>query len=473
MSPTLLALIFALLVSGMSCVEACGLNWWLSRSGPYENTDNFGHAELRERIGEVRLSNGDRLPVLLLFQSHSDHASPWAGHGWSIPLLDARMVQEDADRFRFWMPDGLERVFHRDAKQRDMLHGDGGWRAQIKGNLIEVASNCGDSILLSAGRPIRMTLGDTRIDYSTGDGGNSIELREAGRLLIKARPDPLAEDEIIIESADGRLAGLKLGERPLVQEISGRRVVSAMAPALASVSRPGGAVTAFGYDLDDSLTPALRQTRDGRKRAGITWHPTSRHILSDGSYDYRVSPRDNPDYFAIIERGRGGTFTEKWDFDIAKGTKTVVDDQGVTRIERWFASGALATRLREVAEVRDGKRSILEKYSYDEKGRVVRETRNGRTTRFLRDDEKLTCTAVDEATKATLWTKFLDAEGRTIMVAYPDGSTLEFDYRNPTVVMATLTRDGVQATARWNKDTFGGDAQFSVSRARQQGNTNP
>lgn len=103
----------------------CGIGWEEPRSH-FEGVDHQGYVMFTERLGEIDAGakpggEGDAaepllLPIYAIFNSNSGNNSPYAGVGWTVPLLESRMVQTDENAFRLDKPDGWFRSFYRDKK---------------------------------------------------------------------------------------------------------------------------------------------------------------------------------------------------------------------------------------------------------------------------------------------------------------------------------------------------------------------
>lgn len=50
---------------------------------------------------------------------------------------------------------------------------------------------------------------------------------------------------------------------------------------------------------------------------------------------------------------------------------------GIKKVTRWFTSGILAGKIRSIETTKADKAISLQRYSYDEKGKILREQVNG------------------------------------------------------------------------------------------------
>ncbi len=427
-----------------SSALACGIGWRFSRFGHFDGVNNYGYVEFLEPLGDLILGDGSKIALHAMFNSKWDRPSPYLGYGWSLPLLESRMVQSDENTFNFFMPNGEERTFVRNKTVPTVLESHGGWKAEIKGDMILVESDCGTRISLSRGRVISIAMKEGRLDY-VWDGDQVSEIREGGRTLMKVERDGSGAVVGIQLAERGRIA-IGMGKRPRIDALADRFVVGAVESSLTEIRRADGSVVSFSHEADKDLVPGIKM---GNRL--ITWNPVDRLVRQDAGWQYRIVPDTNPSNYARIERKWGTTGYEYWHDDIARGVRTEVSEDGVKLVRTHFVSGPLAGKLRSLVKTKDGKETVIERYAYDDKKRVVREVREGVGTRkFAHDDKAGTETAIDESTGGALWVKTLSEDGNLAQIDYADGRKLKLDYREKPKVRATLSRAGRQVTAEWN-----------------------
>src|SRR5438045_3848946 len=72
--------------------SACGINWRIPTTY-FENVDEKGYACYSERVAEIDLGGGLKLPLIVNFQSERESISPYLGKGWVLALFESRIVQ--------------------------------------------------------------------------------------------------------------------------------------------------------------------------------------------------------------------------------------------------------------------------------------------------------------------------------------------------------------------------------------------
>lgn len=118
------------------------------------------------------------------------------------------------------------------------------------------------------------------------------------------------------------------------------------------------------------------------------WDPETRLILKDGEWTYDIKPDEkNPMANAAIGRKNSKGQTEFWYDDNAMGREIAQGVDGLKRISTWFVSGKLAGKTRKMEIIENGKVVINHLIAYDDQGRRIRETVNGRVVYIVTMDK--------------------------------------------------------------------------------------
>ena len=115
------------LVMALHGTFACCLKWNEPQSH-FKGVSFQGYVFHVENFGEIDLGEGLKLPLRAIFRSEINAASPYAGQGWDIPLLESHIVQINDREFRMVEPTVWFRLFWRDGKDPSLLHGQNGWK---------------------------------------------------------------------------------------------------------------------------------------------------------------------------------------------------------------------------------------------------------------------------------------------------------------------------------------------------------
>jgi len=356
--------------------QGCGLNWDEPKSH-FEGVSFQGYVFLVEPLGEMELKDGRKLPLRALFRSESNLISPYLGHGWELPLLESHIVALDQRWFRVVEPTGWYRFFWRDEKDPAVLHGQGNWKGVIRGNSISVMADCGDRLDFQDGRLMGMELKGERLTIERAPDG-SAAVKQGATTLLAVQRSPLRGE---IELRLGQKQKLVVGyaDRPIIEVVAGRPVVRMQVKSLGSITAEDGTSRrTWDYAVDEKLNPTM--TIGERK---IVWNPTTRHALADGGWTYEIKPGEGARDNAAIGRTNAKNHREFWYKDEPNGQETVQGADGVRQCVTYFITKRNYGAIRLIEAIRFGKKSLKYRASYDDSGRLTRETiEDGSTIEF-------------------------------------------------------------------------------------------
>jgi YD repeat-containing protein len=356
---------------------ACGLDWSPPVSH-FENVDYQGNVHIVRKIGEV-----EKLPLYLIFNSTFGN-SPYVGSGFELPFLEARMWQVDEGRFQAKMPTGWLWIFQR-TKDPTVLEGNAGWKGVIKDDTITAWAPCGDKIIFKTGRIVSMKIKEDLYSYNYRNG-RVASVEKNGRSVLEIKRDAMT-GEVTGLALPGTWETIGLAataERPVVESIGGKNVVSCVEKTLGEVTPASGSgKVAFEQTVNGELNPTIKL---GDQL--ITWSPATKKIIKDGEWTYEIKPGAGPFDNAAIGRENARNQSEFWHHDGAKGEEIVQGIDGVKKVTSWFTSGKLAGKIRKVEEIRGNVTNGLRQLSYNEEGRLVREVSgDGRAETFTYDQD--------------------------------------------------------------------------------------
>ena len=345
-------------------VHACGVS--LEKPVSYfDGVDFQGHVQLVKKIGKLDTASVS-LPVYLIFNSGNHYLSPYSAD-FDIPLLSSRMEQVDQNTFLMRSPTGWILPFMQNNKDKDILDGPGGMKGEIRGNIINAWSECGDKLVFQKGRIIEFQIKNSRLDY-VYSGGRISEIKENGNPILK----------VGINSNTGEMTELFLnekkikfewGQRAKIQSLGGKNFIGGMEKTLSKVIFQNGNSEKFEFGIDSKLQPLIKINGDRE----IGWNPNSGLIIRDNDINYNIKPAKDYFGYAEIERRNSKTGRQEYWFhnDIDK-TDTHGED-GVMERVTYFRSGILSGRVRKIEEIAGQKSRSIYKASYDENGHLVKE----------------------------------------------------------------------------------------------------
>lgn len=380
-----------LLVVRSSASNACGIEWSVPVTH-FDGVDSKGHVCYSEKIGEVDVSDGVKLPLIINFRSDREFASPYLGKGWILALLDSNFVQTAENAFLMTQPDGWVRPFYRAKASDNVLDGGVDWKAEIKGENITAWAGCGWKLTYIKGRLNAIsTPKNRRLEFVYSANGVT-ELREGGEVRLTVERDP-SNGRVRAISSNKTRVEISYGKRPRLQVIGGQTVVAGMDESLAAVSHDDKGED-FEFGITDKMQPNLRIAKKGVPDRLFVWDAVSRRIRFDSGWNYQVEPQANLVDVAITRMDQSGK-KEYWLNESGKGRETVQTIDGIVHITDTFVSGPLRGRIRKKTESSQSGEKIVYRATYDDKGDLIRkledgivaEYNNGSVSRLLKDGE--------------------------------------------------------------------------------------
>ena len=336
---------------------------WHIQPSHFGGVDRQGNVSLITKIGEFATKNGSTLPIYALFNSKPANASSFAGYEWKMPLLESSFIQLDENRFKFFAPNGWERLFIRNKKDSSTLRSSGGWKGKIRGGNISLWSKRGNKMIFRKGRLVSMTVEEGKFDFIY-QGKLLTKIKEGGLTFLQVSRE---SNTIWLHLKNKNKIGLELSQRSRIQVIDNKKQIVGKEKSLGKVILPNGKFAIFKYGVNDELNPTFQFNK--RK---ITWDATTRKVIQDGKWSYNITPSSNSAGNAAISRVNDKHQKEFWHKNLTKGEEIIEGIDGVRKISSWFTSGILRRRPRKEEEIVNGKKKILRQFSYNEKAQLIR-----------------------------------------------------------------------------------------------------
>ena len=343
-------------------VIGCGLGDWSPPISHFDQVDFQGHVHIVKRLGEV-----EGMPIYLIFNS-SYGASPYAGAGFSIPILESKLVAVDEKRFQMTSPSGWLWVFQR-TKDPSILEGNSGWKGQIISDIVSLWAPCGDKLVFKNGKIVSMQLKQDRFDYEY-KGNRVDQILKNGQVVLEVGTQDKTGEMTSIKLPKNReeIAFQQTGSRPIIENIGGTTVVSRVDKTLGEVTKTNGSKESFYFSVDEKMNPELKTTM--RK---IVWDHSTRNVMRDGEWNYSIKSPENPGSNVSISRVNLENKKEEWFNDNIKGREVTQRLDGSRDVRSWFTSGILTGKQRsEVTSLSDGSIIMKKSWTYDELGNLLR-----------------------------------------------------------------------------------------------------
>lgn len=439
----LIPILSFILVSGSALTAgACGLDWNGPMNFSYGIGENGNVSVIRE-LGKLRLKS-EEIPLLMIFDSRKRTDSPRTG-AFRIPLLESSLWAEDESNYLLYTPSGDQWHFRRLKANSPIWEGPYGFKMEIVGDVATIRAECGIKLVYVRGRISQIQIKEATLDY-VYSGSAVSEIRRDGAPLLKVENEPNSSRIRRLSLAGGESVQFSWGKRPVVGKQGGVPVIDRIGDTVTGILKSDGETESYSFDLSNDLTPRL--VLNGKSL--FEWNTSGDLTRADDDTYEVVKNPERPTAFQISRVLPDGK-KETSIFD-GKGQKQVFEYPDGRKIERlYFASGALNGKLRqEIETLPSGELNIKEKNSYDDKGRILRQTRGSHSVFFDYDEKTTLVTARDEASNI-LWTKERLSDGTT-KVNFSDGKFVTIKKVSDTEMTVSVTRNGRTIVAKRTLD---------------------
>ncbi len=377
-----LALALAALLGFEAPVRAaCGVSW----TQPYNTFDSVnerGHVSLWETVGKIDLGRGLVLPIIINFRSSRETISPYLGYGWMLALLESHMYQTEDNQFTMVQPDGWNRYFWRGKVEDTVLDGQGGWKAEIKGDTITAWAPCGWRLEFKKGKISSMESPDSRKFAYVYRGSFAVQITEQGAPILAVEPDKNGTPTALSWDSGRQNLAFTLTTRPRARVHNGRLLVEGLLPALGGFANdPVWLKYEVPSAAEAKLSSIEGQTNIHRT---LVWSPeTKRAIAVSGSHFEHLDAYKGLAGYGVRKIGTNGVSEVL--FQSANGLASITSFKGEPlQKKETIPAGPAAGRIRSIQEWRDGKWTPVVSYAYDNAGRPFRETYpDGRVAEYV------------------------------------------------------------------------------------------
>jgi len=348
----------------------CGIDWSLPKFH-FDSVNEWGYVSYWEDIGSMKMGKKD-IPIRIHFLSNRKSSSPYAGYGWSVPLLESRMVQVNEHSFKMWQPDGRFRDFGRDSGNPNLLNGQGGWKAEIRGDTIKAYADCGWGLSFKNGKISSLSTPDGKTYGYRYEGGKvkSIKEVQSGEEVVEVVEDPLEPGLLKLKMGDETIV-LEQGEKPRIEQINGQNLIGGMDTCLTRIVKADGSERELSFEVEpDNIVPSFRPDA-GRK---ITWEPSNGIVSQDRDWKYEVKQDQGHAWnnAAITRQDSSNGGKEHWHKNRLLGVRTVIKLSGTKIVTIHHKSGEMRGKIRKRVMSKEDKNTKVEKYFYDVKGNLSR-----------------------------------------------------------------------------------------------------
>lgn len=433
----------------------------------YRPRTHLGSANAEGKIhtwieaGSILLPNGDKFPFRLQFSAQPPSGTPVFGKFWWCPLFESTLIPV-SERCYSLSQLGGEQIYLVKRKDGSLSSGDGKWSGKIgvEGQ-VDLVSPQGWSYIYREGR----------LAEAKHHGVTYRWIYQRGQL--RSIVSSLGSNLVEVEYADGlpsRITTpsqkLQLGFQkvPIVTNPGAGVVVTGFEYTLGEISSEAWG-RKFPITLTSEGTYAMEVSEQGEPVSKYVWRAETGEILSDGLYTYTLTPRK--DSAPLVSRKNAEGEVESYAYDQKTGLSEQILPDGM-RVTRSYFIGAGPTqyKIRKVTASLEGKEISSRQWSYDEKGRKIREMAGDRVKMWEYAPEGGLVSEEERKGDSLVSRKTFDRAGRVATLMRPEFE-LRYSYEADKTVTQRL-KDGKLQMASVT-DPMGGPAlEFFVQSGRTE-----
>ncbi len=164
-----------------------------------------------------------------------------------------------------------------------------------------------------------------------------------------------------------------MGSLPIIENISGKTVISKTAPGVSEIIVNGQAIDTISYGVNEAMLPTMEIR--GRNARSMTWNPVTQKVARIGDWNYfpefpERDPNHNFTSWSLDRKNDAGRL-EKLSYK-SNGGVTVRVFGGREETLKVFTTGLLKGKIREELVKESGKIILNTFYRYDDKARLIR-----------------------------------------------------------------------------------------------------
>jgi len=332
--------------------------------------DSYGYLQLIREIGTLKFSDNFNLPVRAILASNRQMASPYLGEYWWFPLLESSAYLKREKMMVALLPCGKTMYLRRSVKNTDEFATlDQVWHGKSDGDNFTVSRADGWQIIYSKGHisKLRTDKGDV-ISWVYSNGLVS-SIQENGKEIMSIEMGNAGASKIYL---NGNEYDLNFEKVPVLASDNGMAVISGFKPMLSSIVNPDKTTEKYTFEVDSNLIPKITIASGTSNIGEFSWDAISKHILSDGSWNYTIKPNGGKFEPPTISRSDKLGHKEFVFDDITKG---VIDrdtlDDGHTITTFFSGPGPLYGKTRRVMNIEGATQQLVAQYTYDNNGKLA------------------------------------------------------------------------------------------------------
>jgi hypothetical protein len=402
-----------LVVMGIpSFVRGCGFEWSpvLSR---YSSVDMNGYVFYRKILDYAKISEKQDIPVFIVFRSNKEASDQSMGSGWSMPIIDSRIVQIDKDLFDVFLPNGNSIKLQRESVFSDTIKGNEGWAGKLNQDNTLISHQCGWSFRYVNGliSVIKSPTGKQFQIYRNNDMIISVLQDDVEILRIKLNDDKkYKEVDIRTDIATFEKYSFEYDNKPLITKAYNANIVDSISQSLSKIKYGTLEIENYVYNDGKELKPMLRVSASNFENSSQMheWDVLTKKVIRINEWKYNINV-DPPSIYSFARTSDRGV-AELWACNYTSGIEQVQTLGGPVVEKRFFVTGILNGKTRLIKSTfPNGATNVDYSALYDEVGRLIRETKGNGGNSYVYDEKG--------------GVKVFDLKGNIIYSAFKNGNS--------------------------------------------------
>lgn len=334
-----------------------------------------GKIVLWSELQPVQLSDGTLLPLRLRFSSEPNAGAPVFGRFWWCPLLESTVLAQNENTYLLSTLGGRT-VFMGKKENGALTSGDTRYSGQIISASTDLIKADGWEYQYVNGR-LQSAKREDGIELTWKyDGqnrfGSLVEVGKGPILTLEYSPQEQVPSAITVNQTRYDLTSQEI---PVVQNVAGVPLVGGYQSSLASIQ--GGPVSEkFPIQLDPEGNYTMKYRSNIDEQRDFVWGAASGTLISDGKWTYQISEKE--DAPPLVARTNRGGEKESYYYNAKTGESEYLQPDGTLVTRLYFMNGGPNQfKIRKLVKSKNGKEMETQLWSYDEQGRLIRETYGG------------------------------------------------------------------------------------------------
>lgn len=436
-------------VSAISSAGHCAIPWNPYSPKAFEGVNCRGEVDISERLPSLYVDNENQIDLGISFNSARRTASKTFGYGWWFGLTDSYAVKETQDSYKFVMPDASQVILKRNYKSKNLFETKNKrWVLAETATAITITGSCGMEFTFRRNSLTQLKYPNGATLYFRYEGDKLSQISAKGTPVICLRYEA---DAVYVDfPAQKRSERFKLSDVPGYGNMLSERTDFSAAKQIKKYS--------YKFSSNGMNEMSVEERGEMKK---YRWEASNGIIAREesyeksgapaGSYEYEIPDKDEKDAYKYIARKSDTTKRLDVFYMNDRGVTVTRKDGGPTvKIYDNMSANCYGKPRRIETVYPDGKRDER-LFLYDDKGRIVREIKNGKILYEIKRNDRKRNIAYYDGEGNPVWRKVFDERERVVSYDRGDGTKVAFRYLKGGNIEATIKKDGKTTTKIFNE----------------------